>query len=89
MSAARIPRDRQWATDGARHAPATLGGILLRPQEELIDLDGLVLAVPHAEYVAAGVADIENRLRRGGVVMDVKSVLPPDALDPSTVLWSL
>jgi len=64
-------------------------GITLCELQELTDLDGLVLAVPHAEYMDAGPAHIAARLRPGGVLVDVKSAISPSSVPPGVHLWSL
>ena len=52
-------------------------GITLRPLDQLTDLDGLILAVPHQRYLDAPVEQLTGLVRDGGVLIDVKSVLPP------------
>ena len=64
-------------------------GITLRKLVELTQLDGLILAVPHAQYVDAGPVGITERLKPGGVLVDVKSVLPPGTIPPGVHHWSL
>jgi UDP-N-acetyl-D-glucosamine/UDP-N-acetyl-D-galactosamine dehydrogenase len=64
-------------------------GITLRPLEGLTRLDGLILAVPHAEYLDAGTANIVERLRPDGVLVDVKSVIPPGSVPTGIRYWSL
>jgi len=64
-------------------------GITLCELEELTNLDGLILAVPHAEYLDAGPANIAERLRPGGVLVDVKSVIAPGSVPPGVHYWSL
>jgi UDP-N-acetyl-D-galactosamine dehydrogenase len=64
-------------------------GISLRPLDELRDLDGLILAVPHARYLDEGPARIAERLKPGGVLVDVKSVVPPSSVPPGIHYWSL
>jgi UDP-N-acetyl-D-glucosamine/UDP-N-acetyl-D-galactosamine dehydrogenase len=64
-------------------------GIDLAPLSEVRDLDGLILAVPHGPYLEEGEAGIAGRLKPGGVLIDVKSVLDPAAVVPPTRLWSL
>lgn len=64
-------------------------GISLRPLDELRDLDGLILAVPHAQYLEDGSARLVENLRPGGVVVDVKSVIPPSSVPSDLQLWSL
>ena len=63
-------------------------GLELSGRAALTDCDGLVLAVPHAEYVE----DREGlwaMLRDGGIVIDVKSVLDPKKVPPRLRYWSL
>ena len=79
-----------------RPASATRGGAststasTLVPLEELTDLDALVLAVAHDDYVACGTAGLLERLRPRGVLVDVKSVVPLAESSPAGVThWSL
>ena len=53
------------------------------------DLDGLVLAVPHAAYKALGAAEVAAMLKPQGVLADVKSMLDPAALPAGIAYWSL
>ena len=64
-------------------------GIELQSLDALTRLDALVLAVPHREYQEAPIANLTERLRDGGVLIDVKSILPPGAIPPNVRLWSL
>jgi UDP-N-acetyl-D-galactosamine dehydrogenase len=64
-------------------------GIALRGQDELVDLDGLILAVPHAQLLEAGAERIVERLKPGGVLVDVKSVIPVTSIPPGIDHWSL
>ena len=48
--------------------------------DELVDLDALILAVSHKQYLDLGMDALLARLKPGGVLVDVKS-----ALDPSKV----
>jgi UDP-N-acetyl-D-galactosamine dehydrogenase len=52
-------------------------GIRLTPWEQLPAADGLILAVPHREYLALSPADYLRRIVRRGCLIDVKSVLDP------------
>jgi UDP-N-acetyl-D-galactosamine dehydrogenase len=63
-------------------------GIELVPRAALHDLDGLILAVPHREFVADSKGLLAS-LRRGGVFVDIKAVVPPNEVPPGTVAWSL
>jgi UDP-N-acetyl-D-glucosamine/UDP-N-acetyl-D-galactosamine dehydrogenase len=52
-------------------------GLQLAPFEDLPRFDGVVLAVAHEEFRAAGWPAIQARLREeGGIVFDVKGILP-------------
>jgi UDP-N-acetyl-D-galactosamine dehydrogenase len=61
-------------------------GVLLDPLDALVDLDALVLAVPHAAYRALALGD---RLRPGGVLADVTAALDPMGFRPDIRYWSL
>jgi hypothetical protein len=47
------------------------------------------LAVPHSTYRPFDPEKIGRMIRRGGCLVDVKSVLDPRALRPDIVYWSL
>lgn len=64
-------------------------GIELHQAGDLMDLDGLVLAVPHAAYLADGPGPILRRLRPNGALIDVKSVIPPEAVPAGHPFWSV
>ena len=63
-------------------------GIALTPLDQLRDLDVLVLAVSHQAYLD-DTAGLLARVKDGGVVMDVKSVLDPASLPRGLRYWSL
>jgi UDP-N-acetyl-D-galactosamine dehydrogenase len=64
-------------------------GVGLSPLDDVTDLDALVLAVAHDVYLERGVPDLIGRVRSGGVLIDVKSVVPPAESLGSVTLWSL
>ena len=64
-------------------------GVDLVPMEEMRNLEAIILAVPHAAYMATPVADLTARLRPGGILMDVKSVLEPADVSSGVRYWSL
>jgi UDP-N-acetyl-D-galactosamine dehydrogenase len=45
--------------------------------EELVDLDALILAVSHKQYLEMGVDSLLARLKPGGVLVDFKSAIDP------------
>jgi UDP-N-acetyl-D-glucosamine/UDP-N-acetyl-D-galactosamine dehydrogenase len=51
-------------------------GVTLSELENFRELDALILAVSHQEYLADRGA-IYARIRQGGVLIDVKSVIDP------------
>jgi UDP-N-acetyl-D-galactosamine dehydrogenase len=64
-------------------------GIGLKPLSELVALDALVLAVPHQQLLALGQAELLGRVVDGGILIDVKSVLSPGAVERGIQYWSL
>ncbi len=64
-------------------------GIDLEPLDRLIDLDALVLAVPHRAYLDEGEDWMFERLRDGGVLIDVKSAIAPERVPERIRLWAL
>jgi UDP-N-acetyl-D-galactosamine dehydrogenase len=55
-------------------------GLSVTPLEEMTNLDALILAVSHKQYLDLGVAQLVGRIRKGGVLVDVKSALNPSAV---------
>jgi UDP-N-acetyl-D-glucosamine/UDP-N-acetyl-D-galactosamine dehydrogenase len=74
------------------HADADMArdhyGLTLTPWEEIGELDALVLAVPHEGFVS-NAARILDRLRNGGVLLDLKSAIRHETLRPDLRYWSL
>jgi UDP-N-acetyl-D-galactosamine dehydrogenase len=64
-------------------------GLKLAPLDEFQKLDAVILAVSHQEYIKDGQAQILSRVKDGGVVVDVKSVLDPSKVDRGIRFWSL
>ncbi len=65
-------------------------GLTLSKEEELQDLDVLILAVSHKQYVEPPVAKLIERVRPGGVLVDVKSALNPAEIPAGRVsYWCL
>lgn len=60
----------------------------LQSYETLRNLDGLVLAVPHEQYVTA-IRELPHLLQREGVLIDVKSVCKPTDVPEHVEYWSL
>lgn len=55
-------------------------GLTLTPLDALKDLDALILAVGHQQFVSKPISFFLDRLRPGGVLVDVKSALDPKAI---------
>jgi UDP-N-acetyl-D-galactosamine dehydrogenase len=64
-------------------------GLDLSSWEALVDLDALVVTVPHRVYIEMPVSGIVGLLKVDGVLVDVKSAFDPDALPDSILYWSL
>ncbi|HLY14030.1 MAG TPA: nucleotide sugar dehydrogenase [Candidatus Limnocylindrales bacterium] len=64
-------------------------GIQIQPLDDLTGLDALILAVPHAAYLADGLAPIFARVKPGGVLIDVKSAIAPADIPADLQHWSL
>jgi UDP-N-acetyl-D-galactosamine dehydrogenase len=62
-------------------------GIQLESLDRFVGLDALILAVAHDQYMAD--AKLLSRVRDGGVVIDVKSILDPNKLGRGLHYWSL
>jgi len=87
---------RQFGIDPFIHDPLASAheakaeyGVDLTPPDSWGPLDALVLAVSHAEYVTEGTEALVSRVRDGGVVIDVKSVLDPSRVGRGIHYWSL
>ena len=65
-------------------------GHALSPLEDLTDLDALIFAVSHRQFLEVPLTRWVERVRPGGVVVDVKSVMDPSTLPDGRVsYWSL
>ncbi|MDN5335092.1 MAG: UDP-N-acetyl-D-glucosamine/UDP-N-acetyl-D-galactosamine dehydrogenase [Synergistales bacterium] len=65
-------------------------GLTLNEENDLVDLDALVLAVPHERYLQRGVVHWMERLKStGGVFVDVKSKFDPKEVSERYLYWSL
>jgi len=65
-----------------------VNGVKLLPLDQLEELDGVVLAVPHEMYLTEEFQDIAWRFRGNGIVVDIRSVFTAEL--PSTITyWSL
>jgi UDP-N-acetyl-D-glucosamine/UDP-N-acetyl-D-galactosamine dehydrogenase len=63
-------------------------GLKLTPMRQMQPADAVILAVNHKEIVAGGWQMVRSLLRpEGGIVLDVKSVLPRTAKPEKVVLW--
>ncbi len=53
------------------------------------DLDALILAVPHAAYRSLGAEGLAERLRPGGLLLDLKAAFPAAAKAEGLTYWAL
>src|SRR5262245_9158903 len=64
-------------------------GLALNNLEEYRNLDGLIVAVSHKEYIQLGQAKLLGMVRDNGCFIDVKSVFSPAKMDRGIQYWSL
>jgi UDP-N-acetyl-D-galactosamine dehydrogenase len=64
-------------------------GLELSNWDQLTDLDVLVLAVTHPQYLEMPLFKLLKGLKPGGIFMDVKSAFEPENIPPGIVYWSL
>lgn len=64
-------------------------GLELSPLSSFRDLDGVVVAVAHHQVRALGADKICDMVKPGGVVIDIKSIVNPEALPEHLSYWSL
>jgi UDP-N-acetyl-D-glucosamine/UDP-N-acetyl-D-galactosamine dehydrogenase len=71
-----------------RHAKHEYG-VNLVGWEDLRDLDALILAVPHRDFLSRDTEQLLNTLKAGGAVIDVKSALDRSKIPDKIPYWSL
>ena len=64
-------------------------GVTLNQLEEYRNLDGLIVAVSHKEYVQMGQPKLLGMVRDNGCFVDVKSVFAPAKMERGIQYWSL
>jgi UDP-N-acetyl-D-galactosamine dehydrogenase len=64
-------------------------GVTLNQLEEYQNLDGLIVAVSHREYVQLGQKKLVGMLRDNGCFVDVKSAFSPAGFERGIQYWSL
>ena len=64
-------------------------GVTLNQLEEYRNLDGLIVAVSHKEYVQMGQPKLLSMVRDNGCFIDVKSVFAPAKMERGIQYWSL
>jgi UDP-N-acetyl-D-galactosamine dehydrogenase len=64
-------------------------GLTLSPLEAFKDLDGLVFAVSHKQYLEMGTPKVCDMVKTAGVIADVKSALDPAKITRDIKYWSL
>ena len=64
-------------------------GVTLSDAAALTDLDGVVLAVSHQQFKAAGFKELVKSVKTGGVFADVKSVFINEQIPATLRYWSL
>ncbi|HQY63754.1 MAG: nucleotide sugar dehydrogenase [Myxococcales bacterium] len=64
-------------------------GLTLSSLDDFKDLDALIFAVSHKQYLEMGQPKLESLVREGGVLIDVKSALDPKKVSRGLDYWSL
>ena len=64
-------------------------GVTLSDLDSFTDLDGLIVAVSHKEYIEMGIERIQEMITPGGVLVDVKSLFSPNEIGNDLIYWSL
>jgi UDP-N-acetyl-D-galactosamine dehydrogenase len=64
-------------------------GLELCPLSELRNLEGLIVAVGHSEIRAGGVTPLVERVVKGGIFVDIKSIFDPESIPEHLSYWSL
>ena len=88
---------RNYGIEALVHDPAadkaaamTEYGIVLRDLSAMSQLDAIVIAVAHAEYVKLGLEDFVARIKgEKGVIIDVKSIFESRNIPQGVTYWSL
>jgi UDP-N-acetyl-D-galactosamine dehydrogenase len=87
---------KQFGIDAMIHDPVASApeaaheyGLKLTSIDEFTQLDGLILAVSHKQYLEMGQSKILSMVREGGVIVDVKSALDPHKMERGVRYWSL
>lgn len=63
--------------------------VTLQGLDDFHDLDVLIVAVSHDEYKNMKLADITKRLKKGGLLVDIKGIFDPDTLGRDHHYWGL
>ena len=64
-------------------------GVTLSGLEKFKDLSAVVLAVSHREYVELLKGPLFAMVKKGGVVVDVKSMIQPESVPAGISYWCL
>ena len=64
-------------------------GLTLNQLADYQNLDGLIVAVSHREYIQLGQQKLLGMVREGGCFIDVKSVFAPSKMERGIQYWSL
>ena len=87
----RSSASSRWSTTAAaiRAEAKHEYGVTLNQLEEYTNLDALIVAVSHKEYVQIGQAKLCGMVRDNGCFIDVKSVFSPSGVERGIQYWSL
>ncbi|MAZ76737.1 MAG: UDP-N-acetyl-D-galactosamine dehydrogenase [Micavibrio sp.] len=63
--------------------------ITLSNLDDFQDLDALIISVSHKLYKKMDISQITSRLKKNGLLVDIKSLFSPEDIDPTYRYWSL
>ena len=64
--------------------------IKLTAWEDIKDIDGIILAVAHKQYVEMDISQLKEKIHNRGVIMDVKAILDPVEFENTGItFWRL
>ena len=64
-------------------------GIRTVELDEIHDLDGLILAVPHKEYMNLDIKSLLDKLKPNGAFIDIKSVIDDSLIQEGFLFYWL
>lgn len=71
-------------------AAKRLYGIDIKDWKELIDLDAIIISVPHKQYLNVDASEFKEKLNNYGLIVDIKEMIDPKQFsDSEIIVWKL